>query len=110
MALIKCPECGKEVSDTIKTCPHCGYKIKRGHKERNKHNNKRIFIGVVCILLIFTIIGLVKSKFLHYEIAIKEYNDQNYEAAKNTMKKLSGYKDADDITNQCNYNWSYVKI
>lgn len=104
MALIKCPECGKGVSDTIKTCPHCGYKIKRGHKERNKHNNKRIFIGVVCILLIFTIIGLVKSKFLHYEIAIKEYNDQNYEAAKNTMEKLSGYKDADDITNQCNYN------
>lgn len=26
MALIKCPECGKEMSDTAKTCPHCGYK------------------------------------------------------------------------------------
>lgn len=28
MALIKCPECGKDVSDTAKMCPHCGYKIK----------------------------------------------------------------------------------
>ena len=28
MALIKCKECNKEVSDTAKTCPHCGYKLK----------------------------------------------------------------------------------
>ncbi|MBO4997061.1 MAG: zinc-ribbon domain-containing protein [Lachnospira sp.] len=26
MALAKCQECGKEISDTIKICPHCGYK------------------------------------------------------------------------------------
>lgn len=24
MALIKCPECGKEISDQAKTCIHCG--------------------------------------------------------------------------------------
>lgn len=24
MALIKCPECGKEISDKAKTCPNCG--------------------------------------------------------------------------------------
>ena len=27
MALVKCPECGKDVSDKAKTCPHCGYAI-----------------------------------------------------------------------------------
>lgn len=27
MALIKCPECGKEISDSAKTCPNCGYPI-----------------------------------------------------------------------------------
>lgn len=26
MALIKCKECGKEVSNTAKICPHCGKK------------------------------------------------------------------------------------
>lgn len=26
MALIKCKECGKEISDTAKVCPNCGYK------------------------------------------------------------------------------------
>ncbi len=28
MALIKCPECGKDVSDTAKSCIHCGYVLK----------------------------------------------------------------------------------
>ncbi len=27
MALIKCPECGKEVSDKAKACPNCGYPV-----------------------------------------------------------------------------------
>lgn len=27
MALIKCPECGKEVSDKAKACIHCGYPL-----------------------------------------------------------------------------------
>lgn len=24
MALIKCKECGKKISDTVEVCPHCG--------------------------------------------------------------------------------------
>lgn len=28
MALISCPECGKEISDAARSCPHCGYAIK----------------------------------------------------------------------------------
>ena len=27
MALIKCPECGKEISNSAKSCPHCGYPL-----------------------------------------------------------------------------------
>jgi len=29
MALMKCPECGKEVSTAASTCPHCGYPLKK---------------------------------------------------------------------------------
>ena len=29
MALIKCPECNKEISDSIEKCIHCGYQIKK---------------------------------------------------------------------------------
>jgi uncharacterized protein YjbI with pentapeptide repeats/uncharacterized Zn finger protein (UPF0148 family) len=33
MALIKCPECGREVSDTAVACPGCGYPIAAGAVE-----------------------------------------------------------------------------
>ena len=29
MALIKCPECGKQYSDKAKACPNCGYQPKK---------------------------------------------------------------------------------
>ena len=29
MALVKCKECNKEISDVAKQCPSCGYKIKK---------------------------------------------------------------------------------
>ena len=28
MALIRCPECGKEVSDQAAACIHCGYPLR----------------------------------------------------------------------------------
>jgi uncharacterized membrane protein YvbJ len=36
MAIIKCPECNKEVSDTAKVCPHCGYKVRKSVIEQAK--------------------------------------------------------------------------
>ena len=37
MALIKCPECNKDISDECKVCIHCGYTLK---KEKKKNNEK----------------------------------------------------------------------
>lgn len=34
MALITCPECGRQVSDAAQVCPNCGYPI--GKKEDKK--------------------------------------------------------------------------
>ena len=36
MALIICPECGKEVSTAADSCPHCGYPIKNNKKKKKK--------------------------------------------------------------------------
>lgn len=43
MALIKCPECGREnVSDTAESCPECGYGIKAHFdKLKQEEENKR---------------------------------------------------------------------
>ena len=32
MALIKCPECGKEISDKAMSCPNCGLPLRREDK------------------------------------------------------------------------------
>ncbi len=36
MALIKCPECGKEISDKAASCPNCGCPINNQKIEYNK--------------------------------------------------------------------------
>ena len=54
MALVKCKECGKEISDTIKKCPHCGYKEKKKISKKNL-----ITIVIAAVVAVIVIIGLV---------------------------------------------------
>lgn len=43
MALIKCPECGREnVSDSAVSCPECGYGIKAHFEEENKRRAEQV--------------------------------------------------------------------
>lgn len=49
MALIKCPECGKEISDTVEQCPHCGYSLK---KKKDKNTIVKVVIGVIAVFIV----------------------------------------------------------
>lgn len=59
MALIKCPECDKKVSDKAESCPHCGYSFKKKIeindeklKELNgKWNNKYLIIILIVLVI-----------------------------------------------------------
>lgn len=85
MALIKCPECGEEVSDRNEKCIHCGYPLheestdnddyerpKRKTKQKRKKQKNSTLSTVACVLSIFTftfifgiivaIVDLVKNK------------------------------------------------
>ena len=70
MALIHCPECNKEISDTVKACPHCGYRIKKTYNRQPKKNaldkiDKKkmkliyIIVGIVIILVSVFILFIV---------------------------------------------------
>lgn len=65
MALIKCPECGKEVSDTARTCPNCGYKIKKNisneKRDRFLLRNKKIIAFVLAGLLVVITLSKINS-------------------------------------------------
>ena len=45
MALIKCPECGKEISDKAENCIHCGFPIKN-NAEIQQTTETKTFNGI----------------------------------------------------------------
>lgn len=62
MALITCPECGKEISDQAISCPNCGYVMKKEESvativvaAEKKMPNKRL-IAVVCSVAVIAVI------------------------------------------------------
>lgn len=64
MALIKCPECGKELSDTVKFCPNCGYKLKginRKFSQISKSTKKRFFVAAVCFVGVIVLIAILNK-------------------------------------------------
>lgn len=67
MALIKCPECGKEISDTSNKCVHCGFLIKKEKCKKKLVNmktslfafmnkNKKYIIASICLVILLIII------------------------------------------------------
>lgn len=100
MALIKCPECGNDVSDKAKKCPKCGYKLKRKIK-----NDKRKVVLVITAIVIFAVLCGVGGYYgYNYYLAPKNYynkamgllEDENYEEAVEEFSSAGGYKDASE--------------
>ena len=58
MALIKCPECGKEISDKSDKCIYCGYPLKKYTIINNKEYD---LSGELNLVLNGNIIGAIKS-------------------------------------------------
>ena len=63
MALIKCSECGKEISDKSKKCIHCGCplneKKKKSKKNKNSKNIYKYIIISVCAVLVIGLCALI---------------------------------------------------
>lgn len=73
MALIKCIECGKEISDKAKKCPHCGANNKI---QSRKKDNKNILPIIICLLLACLLIG---GGIFAYQV-LKDNNDTDVKA------------------------------
>ena len=46
MALIKCPECGREISDKSKQCIYCGYPLEECNSN-NKDKNSKSYVYII---------------------------------------------------------------
>ena len=70
MALIHCPECNYELSSKAKNCPNCGYPISSkdvinasvGKQEQRFHDNKKIIIPIVLIIVVFFVFMMQHPK------------------------------------------------
>lgn len=125
MALIKCPECGKEISDKASSCPNCGCPIEIQKTEVSgdisdqliieqplKKSNKKI-IPIAAVLIIVVIIGVViynvkvvqprkleAQNRATYEEAIGLLEKGKYEDGNELLQTITGYKDVDTILEQ----------
>ena len=79
MALIKCKECGKEISDTLDVCIHCGCPLKNKKKDTPKIDNKKVsnkfvwlvsLLPIISVLIYLSVWYLTKSYYLGIIILI----------------------------------------
>ena len=90
MAIVKCTECGNEISDKATSCPHCGcpmeaiMKATKDEKKVGSAKKKRIIVVcmfsvlvVVGILLWFLMIKLPKDQAIaEYTAVVETYNTE----------------------------------
>lgn len=58
MALIKCPECQREISDQSKSCPYCGYQLHRMSADE-KSKIKKSVVGIVTIIAVIVLAVII---------------------------------------------------
>jgi len=58
MALIKCSECGKEISSNAEVCPSCGALTRYGKRFRKKQKvkSRSNIQGLGCLTIIFAVV------------------------------------------------------
>ena len=80
MALVKCSECGKEISSVAAACPNCGYSEKAQVIELTSKKYKvrlLFFVGLIVIGVIVYFIGLAFSTRVDHRGEIS-YSLNNY--------------------------------
>ena len=122
MALIKCPECGKEVSDSATMCPSCGFNVKNFVDNQNSHiinpvaqkeakslsnipknkkdyNKKQIvIIGCISIAIIFiAVVFVFGSKVIKYNNAVRYYDMQEWSMAIEKFEELGVFLDSQEL-------------
>lgn len=70
MALINCPECGKEISDSAKNCQNCGYPLRKG-------NDRKILIGLIALFTIASAVVFITKFFFIKDNKISTIENQN---------------------------------
>lgn len=113
MAMIKCPECGNEISDKAQACPKCGCPIQGETSFHDQKGHKKTIILIICaivfvVAVIATIIVVKRiGKNNDYKHAVKLMEEGKDKEAYEEFLKLGNYKDSkkyvDDLKGPVKY-------
>lgn len=79
MALIKCPECGKEIDSVLNTCPECGYFLGKGILDNNERLANILSLFRTVLILMTMICFIVSGIFFYKGYDVKnEYYNSDY--------------------------------
>ena len=109
MALINCPECKQEISDTCKVCPKCGYRLKKAVNVITIKDKSKL-IKIIAIAVAVLVVILLKTT------SIKSQYKQTVRLLKcNTSTEVHDYLikhcyclGGDSVMSQVSTSWSYV--
>ena len=110
MALIRCPECGKEVSDTCDSCIHCGYKLKNvavvepksddyviaKRTPNNSDQTTAIVLIIVGVPLLWGIVGIVLLAVGIYMLVKKDEVKHECAYYHKNSNEISFYSESDE--------------
>lgn len=80
----KCGECGKDINDKDKKCPHCGVRIKNIKSEKKINTKIKIIVGIVLGVVLLLGLGLV---YFHFNSSKHDTVIQS-NARENTVKQI----------------------
>lgn len=79
MAMITCPECGKDVSDKANKCPHCGFKIRVDQisKKIRGIQNHKVTKKQGCIGCLFFFILMILLVIILHQCDVNNQQEKN---------------------------------
>ncbi|MBC8558188.1 zinc ribbon domain-containing protein [Jutongia hominis] len=110
MAMIKCPECGKEISDHAKVCPECGFAIKK------KRGKVILIVAIAIIVLVIVSTAIVfiyrnkekQEKITSINEVIQEIGKGNLPSQDAYNQIISDYNSLSDTDKTEIGNWKVV--
>lgn len=106
MALIKCPKCGKEISDKATVCPKCGKNFQNkeestvshqnltNQKFRSKKGKMGVILGIVCMLVLIGVLYFQKANNSENSVKKQKQEKNVTESVKKSEEKASGKDEA----------------
>ena len=85
MALIRCPECGREISSRAKACPHCGFPM----DDVIKPNEEEVIIetilerkksSIVASIFLFLFLEIVFTAGFVFCVLVNVYNQETFQS------------------------------